>query len=74
MEAVWPEVAETKPSQADTSRSTTPVRQETRKKKKAEEPEKEAEDKKKAKKMKLSSEGWSQESDLEDEPEKTWVF
>ncbi|KAH9629564.1 hypothetical protein HF086_008608 [Spodoptera exigua] len=56
MEAVWPDVAESK---AGTPRSTTPVRQE--RKKKAEDKEGDAEDKKKAKKMKLSSEGWSQE-------------
>lgn len=66
MEAVWPDVAESK---AGTPRSTTPVRQENRKKK-VEDKEGEAEDKKKAKKMKLSSEGWSQESDIEEEVEK----
>ncbi|XP_045780081.1 calponin homology domain-containing protein DDB_G0272472-like isoform X2 [Maniola jurtina] len=62
MEAVWPDVVESK---ADTSRSTTPVRQESRKKKK-ELPEKDTEEKK-PKKIKLSSEGWSQESDVEEE-------
>ncbi|XP_052745269.1 titin [Bicyclus anynana] len=62
MEAVWPDVIESK---KETSRSTTPVRQESRKKKK-EESEKEAEEKK-PKKIKLSSEGWSQESDMEEE-------
>ncbi|CAH0697598.1 unnamed protein product [Spodoptera exigua] len=66
MEAVWPDVAESK---AGTPRSTTPVRQE--RKKKAEDKEGDAEDKKKAKKMKLSSEGWSQESDIEEEMEKS---
>ncbi|XP_034836879.1 myb-like protein X isoform X2 [Maniola hyperantus] len=62
MEAVWPDVVESK---TDTSRSTTPVRQESRKKKK-ELPEKDTEEKK-PKKIKLSSEGWSQESDVEEE-------
>ncbi|XP_063897775.1 titin homolog isoform X2 [Helicoverpa armigera] len=61
MQAVWPEVSESK---AGTPRSTTPVRQESRKKK-AE--DKDSEYKKKSKKIKLSSEGWSQESDVEEE-------
>ncbi|CAH2236738.1 jg16977 [Pararge aegeria aegeria] len=62
MEAVWPDVADTK---KETSRSTTPVRHESRKKKK-EDADKDAEEKK-PKKIKLSSEGWSQESDIEEE-------
>ncbi|CAG5037900.1 unnamed protein product [Parnassius apollo] len=66
MKAVWPEVAETK---TENSRSTTPVRQDGRKKKK-EEVEKEPEVKKPVKKVKLSSEGWSQESDIEEEADK----
>lgn len=61
MKAVWPDVADN----VNTSRSTTPVRQEARKKK----VDKEAEDKK-VKKIKLSSEGWSQESDMEEENDK----
>uniref|UniRef100_A0A2A4JJY3 Uncharacterized protein n=1 Tax=Heliothis virescens TaxID=7102 RepID=A0A2A4JJY3_HELVI len=65
MQAVWPEVSESK---AGTPRSTTPVRQESRKKK-AE--DKDSEYKKKSKKIKLSSEGWSQESDVEEEVDKT---
>ncbi|CAH2099242.1 unnamed protein product [Euphydryas editha] len=66
MEAVWPDVVDSK---IETSRSTTPVRQESRKKKK-EELEKDADDKK-SKKIKLSSEGWSQESDLDEEQDKS---
>ncbi|XP_050356972.1 WD repeat-containing protein 87-like [Nymphalis io] len=62
MEAVWPDVVDSK---IETSRSTTPVRQDSRKKKK-EDLEKEIEDKK-TKKIKLSSECWSQESDLDEE-------
>ncbi|VVC89450.1 unnamed protein product, partial [Leptidea sinapis] len=58
MEAVWPEAMDTK---KESSRSTTPVK-ENRKKKKTEGDEKE----KKNKKMKLSSEGWSQESEPEE--------
>ncbi|XP_061380261.1 biorientation of chromosomes in cell division protein 1-like 1 isoform X2 [Danaus plexippus] len=61
MKAVWPDAADN----VNTSRSTTPVRQEARKKK----VDKEAEDKK-VKKIKLSSEGWSQESDIEEENDK----
>ncbi|XP_075987091.1 uncharacterized protein LOC142983841 [Anticarsia gemmatalis] len=64
MEAVWPEASD----KAGTPRSTTPVKQDVRKKK-AEDSQ--PEDKKKAKKIKLSSEGWSQESDVDDEQEKT---
>ncbi|XP_038219368.1 myb-like protein X [Zerene cesonia] len=62
MEAVWPEVMDSK---KEASRSTTPV-QENRKKRKEESVEKK-EDEKKAKKIKLSSEGWSQESEVEEE-------
>lgn len=65
MEAVWPDVVDPK---IETSRSTTPVRQESRKKKK-EGLERDADDKK-SKKIKLSSEGWSQESDLDEEQDK----
>lgn len=61
MESVWPEGADAK---TETSRSTTPVRQEARKKKKEEDKDTEE---KKSKKIKLSSEGWSQESDLEED-------
>ncbi|XP_049881638.1 titin homolog [Pectinophora gossypiella] len=66
MEAVegWPEV---EGPGKDDSRSTTPVRHESRKKK-AEDSGRE--EKKKAKKMKLSSGGWSQESDVEEEKAK----
>lgn len=60
MEAVWPEGTD-----AVQSQSNTPVRP-------AEDAE-EKEDDKKKKKAKLSSEGWSQESDLEEELEKRWV-
>ncbi|KAJ0171137.1 hypothetical protein K1T71_013336 [Dendrolimus kikuchii] len=64
MQAVLSDVSETK---QETSRSTTPVTLDIRKKKKSEDEE----EKKKAKKIKLSSEGWSQESDIEEEPQKT---
>ncbi|KPJ00644.1 hypothetical protein RR46_07483 [Papilio xuthus] len=74
MKAVWPEVE----SRNETPRSTTPVKEDVRKKKKDVEVEKEIEAKKKKeegtsiKKMKqLSSEGWSQESDVEEEMEKS---
>nr|XP_026486258.1 titin-like [Vanessa tameamea] len=66
MEAVWPDAVDSK---IETSRSTTPVRQESRKKKK-EDLEKETDDKK-SKKIKLSSEGWSQESDIDEEQDKS---
>lgn len=73
MKAVWPEVE----NRNETPRSTTPVKEDVRKKKKDVEVEKEIEAKKKkeegssVKKMKqLSSEGWSQESDIEEEMEK----
>ncbi|CAB3233240.1 unnamed protein product [Arctia plantaginis] len=65
MEAVWPEVAETR---VGTPRSTTPVKQDARKKKAEDTKD---DDKKKAKKIKLCSEGWSQESDVEEDIEKT---
>ncbi|CAK1546819.1 unnamed protein product [Leptosia nina] len=61
MEAVWPEVNET---QKESPRSTTPV-QENRKKRKENSIQREEE--KRAKKMKLSSEGWSQESEVEED-------
>lgn len=61
MEAVWPDVAEPK---SETPRST-PVR---RDKKKADD---ELNAEKKAKKLKTSSEGWSQESDVEEEVKTT---
>ncbi|KPJ19558.1 hypothetical protein RR48_05944 [Papilio machaon] len=74
MKAVWPEVE----TRNETPRSTTPVKEDVRKKKKDVEVEKEIEAKKKkeegssVKKMKqLSSEGWSQESDIEEEIEKS---
>ncbi|XP_046973940.1 uncharacterized protein LOC124540430 [Vanessa cardui] len=66
MEALWPDAVDSK---IETSRSTTPVRQESRKKKK-EDLEKESDDKK-SKKIKLSSEGWSQESDIDEEQDKS---
>lgn len=69
MEAVWPDVIESKNS--ETPRSTTPVRQESRKKKK-EDIEK-LEEEKKPKKIKLSSEGWSQESDVEEEDKRYFI-
>ncbi|XP_045488020.1 WEB family protein At3g02930, chloroplastic isoform X2 [Pieris rapae] len=61
MEAVWPDVIETK---KETSGSTTPV-QENRKKRKEDNDTREEE--KRTKKMKLSSEGWSQESEVEED-------
>ncbi|XP_013148848.1 PREDICTED: zinc finger CCCH domain-containing protein 13-like isoform X2 [Papilio polytes] len=74
MKAVWPEVE----NRNETPRSTTPVKEDIRKKKKDVEVEKEIEAKKKkeegssVKKMKqLSSEGWSQELDIEEEIEKS---
>ncbi|XP_060807557.1 trichohyalin isoform X3 [Amyelois transitella] len=63
MEAVWPEVSDSKP---DTPPDTTPVRQSRKKKK-----EDDGEDKKKTKKIKLSSEGWSQESEVEEDDNKS---
>lgn len=65
MESVWPEGTDGK---TETSRSTTPVRQEARKKKKEDDKDEE----KKSKKIKLSSEGWSQESDLEEDDDKRY--
>ncbi|XP_053619031.1 uncharacterized protein LOC128680172 [Plodia interpunctella] len=62
MEAVWPEASDSKPT---TPPNTTPVK-EARKKKNDD-----GEDKRKAKKMKISSEGWSQESEVEEDTDKT---
>ncbi|CAG4981182.1 unnamed protein product [Colias eurytheme] len=61
MEAVWPEMD----SKKEVSRSTTPVQENRKKRKEGSEEKKEQE--KKAKKIKLSSEGWSQESEVEEE-------
>ncbi|KAL4712518.1 hypothetical protein ACJJTC_007534, partial [Scirpophaga incertulas] len=67
MQAVWPEVVG-EPPKSNTPRITTPIIQESRKQKKDLDL---ADDKKKSKKIKLSSEGWSQESDIEEEVPKT---
>lgn len=69
MEAVWPDVIETK---KEASRSTTPVETQENRKKRKEEIDK-REEEKKTKKMKLSSEGWSQESETE-EDERRYLF
>lgn len=64
MEAVWPEAVDAEDT--GTPGSTTPVKQQSRKKKK------EDDDERKAKKMKISSGCWSQESEVEEEVEKRY--
>lgn len=64
MEAVWPEAVDG--DDTGTPGTTTPVKQESRKKKK------EDDDERKARKVKISSGCWSQESDVEEEAEKRY--